>query len=254
MDQNELPEMPPEGEVESDAPESSDMDGPAAAFEASEHVGDTSNLMPEPAPSDERDVSGDEAPTKEYAEMEPPDDGEGMHAAAQGDLSGGVGEAYVRLDVVVSRGEMSVTNAALVEGPLLVEPDLTGDLVYQAMIGQRQVAAGAMPELGYAIALPPPDDESRGHHFRKLSTFDFSVRIPRGEIALDDLADLHIELFRPTRTTQLSTDLPRALGESFERAASESGVDLPEVVARLDGVSVADMPQEAAEMLRAALR
>lgn len=251
MNENEqLPEMAPTGEAFVENPSlpamgSSDAPG---GMDAEPETRASGNHMSEPAPSAEDDEDG-----AEYADMVA--EGDGSAATKPPSFSPDeYGEGYVRLQVHVTNGDMVITDAAVIDGPLITDQDLTGDMVYQALIRERRVAAEAMPELGYAIGLIPPDDPDKGHHFGKLDEFDFNVRIPRGDLTVDDLAELEIELFRPTETTALSIDLPTHPGQTFEQAAADAGTEVPEVVARLQGVNVDNLPAGAAAALRTWLR
>lgn len=248
----QLPEMASAGAAFVENPSlpamgSGDMPG---GMDAESEAPSSGNHMSEPAPSAEDAEDG-----ATYADMVAEGDGADSGAARPPSFAPDEhGDGYVRLQVHVAHGDMVITDAAVIDGPLVTDQDLTGDMVYQALVRQQRVASEAMPELGYAIGLVPPDDPDRGHHFGKLDEFDFNVRIPRGDLTVDDLSDLEIELFRPAETTALSTDLPTHPGQSFEQAAAAAGTELPEVVARLHGVDVDALPKGAATALRTWLR
>jgi len=216
-------------------------------------------VMDQPPPSaanggadgDAETMAADE-PTDEYPDMVP--SGEASEEAGAAAFAAGVdAEGYVRLLVEVDRGEMSILDASVVEGPL-VQPELTGALAYEVTVGDRRVGAGAFDDLTEQHGYAPPDDETPGHRIGEVSRFQFAVRIPRSEITQDQLADLRIALVRPETTTRLSEDIAPGPGVSFEAAAVESGIEEPPVVATLEGISLADLPSAAAEALRRGLR
>lgn len=250
-EQNEqLPEMASAGDAFMENPSLSAMGSsdPPGGMDAETDTPSTGDHMSEPAPSAENDEEG-----KEYPDMAAHGDGAGL-AAPPSFVPDEYGEGYVRLQVHVTGGDMVVTDAAVINGPLVTNQDLTGDMVYQALVRERRVAAEAMPELGYAVGLIPPDDPDKGHHFGKLDEFDFNVRIPRGDLTVDDLAELEIELFRPAETTALSIDLAMHPGQPIAQAVANAGTKMPKVVARLQGVDVDTLPVGAATELRTWLR
>jgi len=163
-------------------------------------------------------------------------------------------EGYVRLLVEVDGSEMRILDASIVEGAL-VQPELTGVMAYEVTIGDRRVGSGAFDDLTEQHAYAPPDEETLGHLISNVGCFQFTVRIPRSEITLDELSDLRIALVRPQTTTQLSMDIVLAPGVSFENAAVESGVaEPPVVIAEMEGINLDALPSPAAEALRRGLR
>ena len=205
-------------------------------------------FMTEPAPI-EVTAEGDMYPDMEAAD-DPPHDTAG---AAAFEASDG-GQGYVRLAVHVRDGAMEIVDASVVDGPLVTNSDLTGQMVYQATVGGRRVAAEAFTELGEAIGFAPPDEPELGHHVAEIGEFEFNVRVPREDLSLNELPTLEIELLRPTRTTQLSEELDVPPGVPFERAAADAGVEMPEVVASLSGLELDSLPSAAQQSLRAKLR
>jgi hypothetical protein len=134
---------------------------------------------------------------------------------------------YVRLRLRVRDGEMDVVGAKAVEGPL-VETKLQGALAYEATLGPRRVAAGAIPDVGERRSFPDPKGkgEMRGHHVEQLRTYEVNVRVPKDQVSAAALPRLEIALYR------LKEELPEArpdmlaaapIGEQFERELREVG-------------------------------
>lgn len=235
----QLPSMAP-------APEATGpggQDQPAAA-----------GVMAEPPPqSDAGGETMEWSPgDQEYPDMEPGDAPPGAEGSASfaADVNR---EGYVRLLVEVDQGDMRVLDASIVEGPL-VQPELTGAMAYEVTIGDRRVGAGAFDDLSEQHGYAPPEADEAGHRVGEVTQYQFTVRVPRSEITQDELPDLRITLVRPQTTTQLSEDITPAFGVPFEDAAVQAGFEEPPVVAALEGISLGDLPSEAAETLRRGLR
>ena len=203
-------------------------------------------LMSEPSPITDGEM-------EEYPEMEPKEPDTQAMVNAASFAAKEHGEGYLRLVVEVDEGKMRVIDASVVDG-VLIEEDLTGEMVYQALINNRRVGAGAFADLSIQIGFAPPDDESIGHSQTEITKFHFVVRIPRAEITLDELADLEIELVRPSSTTMLSTETPAARGVSFSDSTIARGAEPPSTVARMAGLNLDDLPEKAIESLQKGLR
>jgi hypothetical protein len=190
---------------------------------------------------------------EEYPEMEPIAENDQVSRNAMSFAAQEHGEGYLRLVVEVNQGAMSVIDASVVDGPL-IEEDLTGEMIYQALINDRRVGAGAFPDLSVQSGFAPPDNQSLGHSHTVQERFQFVARIPRAEITLAELANLEIELVKPSTTTELSSDTPAARGLSFSASASASGAEAPEIVARMEGVDLDSLSDRASSLLRSGLR
>ena len=240
-------EMNPDDEpiIEDDRlPAMEDLSGSDVMGAVAEAGGE--GTMSEPAPGDGEEM-------EEYPDMEPKGPAPDEMVDAASFAAPEHGEGYLRLVVSVEDNVMTVIDASVVEGPL-VEEDLTGQMVYQAIVNDRRVSAGAFADLAIQSGFAPPDDESLGHSTTEITSYQFVVRIPRSEITLDELADLQIELVRPTTTNELSLDAPVARGITFAESAASTGLETPPVIARLAGVSLDDLPDKASEALRKGLR
>lgn len=159
-----------------------------------------------------------------------------------------VGDGYLRLNIRLENGELSVVGARIVDGPLL-QPDPTGELFYQAVIGDRRIGVGGLPDLEEERGFAPEDDPAAGHGIAPSDGNEFVVRIPRQDITAEELDELEIELVRPSETSASP-----APGQTLEAAAAEEGRDAPEVVARLHGIDLGQTPDDQVEALRRRLR
>jgi hypothetical protein len=134
---------------------------------------------------------------------------------------------YVRLRLRVRDGEMDVVGAKAVEGPL-VESKLQGALAYEATLGKKRVAAGAVPDIGERRSFPDPKGkgELRGHHVEQLRSYEVAVRVPKDQVSAAALPRLEIALYRmKEELPETRTDMLPAgpIGEQFDRELREVG-------------------------------
>lgn len=134
---------------------------------------------------------------------------------------------YVRLRLQVRDGDVSVLGAKAVEGPL-VEPKLQGALAYEATLGKKRIAAGAIPDVGEKRSFPAPKakGEQATHFVTPLETYEINVRVPKDEVTLEKLPRLEVALYR------MKEDVPRVhraalldapLAVQFEKQVREVG-------------------------------
>jgi hypothetical protein len=136
-------------------------------------------------------------------------------------------QGYVRLRLRVRDGEMDVVGAQAVDGPL-VEPKLQGALAYEATLGRKRVAAGAIPDVGERRSFPVPGakGELAGHHVEQLRTYEVNVRVPKEHVSAAALPRLEIALYKmkeelpETRPDMLAAP---PIGEQFDREVREVG-------------------------------
>ena len=107
-------------------------------------------------------------------------------------------EGYVRLRLRVENGEMQIIGARAVEGPLLLEDAIHGDLAYEVRLGQQRITLGTIPDVGEIRSFPPPQptEEIHGHHIIETSGYEFTVRIPRRYFTRKTVNDIEIIVFR----------------------------------------------------------
>lgn len=206
--------------------------------------------MSEAAPPGD-DVTEDEPlPDGDYPDMEPMESFLDQAGSADDVAVTASADAYLRLVVNVDEGVMTVVDGSVVGGRLVVQPDLTGEMVYQATVDGRRIGADAFPNLKEIHSLAPPDDPDKGHHHAELESFDFVVRIPREDVMLDDLARLRIEIFNTRETTEISQVIAPMAGETFETAAARRLLDTPAVLAQMEGVKLDTLPESAVNSIR----
>jgi hypothetical protein len=155
---------------------------------------------------------------------------------------------YVRLRVHVEDGEMSLQDITAVEGPLIENAPLQGDLAYEVLVGGKRVASGSIPDVGLMRSFPHPDPApgQEGHYITPATSFDFMVRIPRDAASENNLRRMQIPLYRIKETPLPQTEGPESLGERFEKELREVG--------RIRGVKIDDLPRSAQAQARRALR
>jgi hypothetical protein len=134
---------------------------------------------------------------------------------------------YVRLRLLVRDGEVSVLSAKSVEGPL-VEGKIQGALAYEVMLGQKRVAAGAIPDVGEKRSFPVPKGRGQqsGHFVTPLESYEINVRIPKERVSLEALPRLEVALYRlkeelPVEHPDELREIP--LGMQFEKQVREVG-------------------------------
>ena len=154
---------------------------------------------------------------------------------------------YVRMRLRVKDGEVSVLDAKAVEGPL-VETKIQGALAYEATLGPRRVAAGAIPDVGEKRSFPAPKGKGpqAGHFVTPLESYEINVRVPKEEVTLKSLPRLEVAVFRvkeelPVAHTALLAAAP--LDVQFDKEVRE--------VARLKGFQPEKHKGAAAQLRKA---
>jgi hypothetical protein len=153
------------------------------------------------------------------------------------------GEGYVRLEVHVENGKLSVTGAKQVAGPLAMPSAVIHGYAYEVLLNEQQVALGSLPDVGVRRAFANADvPDPQGKHFIiNVPTFDFSVRVPNGYFATANLPQLQIVLHNVTEAPDRLTTLAAL--------AKQPGVKTTEV-GRLAGINL----QELTPALRATIQ
>ena len=159
---------------------------------------------------------------------------------------GAAEEGYLRIRVRVEDDELQVKDIRAVEGPLLANEELHGDLAYEVTLGGRRVSSGAVPDVGVMRSFPHPDPApgQEGHHFTPAPSYEFLVRVPREGLSLRSLPRLGVRLYR------IKSPVPRdegseLLGERFETELREVG--------RLQGIRLDALPRSVQAGARRAL-
>ncbi len=157
-------------------------------------------------------------------------------------------EGYVRLHMHVANGQMSVTGAQAVAGPLVQPQSLQHEHAYEATVGTNRVAAESIPDLTERRSYPNPQGGpgQEGHYITHASSYDFIVRIPRNALSLAQLPQLRVTLYQISATAQHQPMGRQALGAQFGQQVKE--------VAQLNGLRIEQLPAPVQENLRKALQ
>lgn len=156
-------------------------------------------------------------------------------------------DGYVRLRLRIQDGEVSVVGAKAVEGPL-VESKLQGALVYEVMLGDERLAAGAIPDAGEQRSFPDPTGApgQEGHYVTPLRSYEVNVRVPKAEVPVSALPKLEIALYRVKEELPVERAAPGPIGQQFERELREIG--------RIKGISADELDKPLAEEVRTAFK
>jgi hypothetical protein len=149
----------------------------------------------------------------------------------EGQVASASQDGYVRAKVRLENGQLSVIELKQVLGPLGMPSGITRGYVYEVLLGEQQVALGSLPDLGVRRSfanrdVPGPEGK---HHFAKLSTIEFFIRIPKNYVSSVNLPKLSIVLHDVR-------DAPHRL-MSLAPLQKQSGVSTVEV-ARLVRISL----------------
>ena len=143
-------------------------------------------------------------------------------------------DGYVRMEVHVENGQLSVIGVKPVPGPLLMPSAVTRGYVYEVLLGEQQVALGSLPDVGLRRAfansdVPGPQGK---HYFINVPAFDFFVRIPKGHFLTANLPKLNIVLHKvedaPDRLTSLAP-LQKQPGVKTVEAGRLAGIKLEQL-------------------------
>jgi hypothetical protein len=184
-------------------------------------------------------ASGENLMTKVQSMTElPPWPGQGPQRPKAGQAAAAPSDGYVRVEIHVASGQLSVTGVSEVPGPLAVPTAVINGPVYEVLLGDEQIALGSLPDVGVRRAfanrdVPGPEGK---HRFVQVPTFDFFARIPKAQVSEQNLAKLTIVLHN---VMQAPDRLVAATA-----LQKQSGVETTEV-ARLSGLSLEQLPAAA---------
>jgi hypothetical protein len=220
-------------------------------------IGGRMSLMPEEPKRDEgtrnrmapfrhvKSPAETRMPKGGYPEQEPPRPPRRTKSA--GRASKPAKEGYVRLRVLVQKGELSVAGAKFVEGPLAPVDTLHPGLAYEVTLGARRVAAGAIVDAGVWRSFPDPlgRPELQGHHITEVPSYEIAVRVPTQELSMSALPKVRITLYRWRGTGPVAPVAGRSLKAQLKGRV--------ETVATLKGIRLSRLSKEAQAELRRAL-
>jgi hypothetical protein len=145
-------------------------------------------------------------------------------------------ERYVRLQIRVENGQMSVVDSHVVDGPLAQTATFEGRYAYEVSASGRLLHAGSVPDLGVVRGFAHPNGtlEQRDHHAYELASYDFHARVPAAALDRSVLPRIAVILYRvkehpPSRAPIAHALSADTLGVQFERELREVGrvVGLP---------------------------
>lgn len=139
----------------------------------------------------------------------PPETGSGDRPAGQ----------YIRLRIRVRGDRMSVIDSHLVDGPLSSVNAFPGNNAYEVTLGDRLLHAGALPDFGEqrAFVAPNPDQGESVHHFTERDVFEFSARLPAGDVTPETIGDVTVRLHRVKGEARTERLTEQPLTVQFER-------------------------------------
>jgi hypothetical protein len=138
-------------------------------------------------------------------------------------------ERYIRLQIRVENGQMSIVDSHVVQGPLAQTSTFEGQYAYE-VTESRLLHAGSLPDLNAVRGFAHPNGtlEQRGHHTYELANYNFQARVPLGAIDRSALPKVAVVLYRVKEHPPSRAPLARAvsadsLGAQLEREVREVG-------------------------------
>ena len=160
-----------------------------------------------------------------------PDSGASLQQPKQARAAAAPPESYLRLEIHVENGQLSVAGIKEVAGPLAVPTSVIHGYVYEALVGGQQVAIGSVPDVGVRRAFANRDVPGKEgkHNFVPVPEFDFYVRVPKAQLSIASLPAMVVILHNVR-------SVPDRI-ESATPLALQPGVQSDEV-GRLGGVQL----------------
>ena len=104
-------------------------------------------------------------------------------------------DSYVRLQVRLQDGTLSLLDAQQVDGPLVQPTTLPYGLVHEVLVDGRQVAVGAHPDANISRSFEEPGHGPGTHHTYELPTVDLTVRVPTAALRGADPSKVTISVY-----------------------------------------------------------
>lgn len=150
-------------------------------------------------------------------------------------------EGYIRFLVRVDGAELSILNARLVDGPLVLPVTIAPGYVYEVTSSGSHIAREWLPDIGVSRAFANIDtpEAHLDHEARKLTSFEFTVRIPLESLSREALPNTQIALYRIATAPEqsLTSELLANQIEDAVQIARLPSLDL----ARLEGPARHDL-------------
>lgn len=131
-------------------------------------------------------------------EPHPPFAGASPQKPKAGPSGSAPSEGYVRVQIHVENGQLSVTGVKEVAGPLVLPATVARGYAYEVLVADQQIALGSIPDAGVHRSfanrdIPGPQGK---HHIVELPAFDFFARIPKTHFSAAILPRLTVVLHR----------------------------------------------------------
>jgi hypothetical protein len=140
-------------------------------------------------------------------------------------------EAYLRLTLRMHDGKMSLIQAHKVDGPLLIEDRIYGNLAYEVILSSKRIALGSIIDVVVNRSFPNPYGMpgQGGHFFAELPSYEFDVRIPAKDLSISVLPNIEIivyEVKSPMDTIIGEKSLAYQFRSELEKASQLKGIDI----------------------------
>jgi hypothetical protein len=157
-------------------------------------------------------------------------------------------KGYLRLRILVSDGELSLSGITFVEGPLLETEELHPGLAYEVTLGSRRIAIGEIPDAGVWRSYPDPEGRPamQGHHITELVSYEIAVRVRVEALTASSLSRLLVTLYRWQAPVPSARVGPTPLKAQFKGRLREIG--------SLKGVRLERLPRATQTAVRRVLR
>ena len=103
-------------------------------------------------------------------------------------------DGYMRMEVRLQDGKLSVLEAHEVQGPLVQPDTLMNGLVSEVLVNNEQVAVAAHPEAIVSRSFEEPGHGPGGHHTSVAPNVEFVVRVPIDALRGVDPANVSIHV------------------------------------------------------------
>ncbi|MGI0033875.1 MAG: hypothetical protein ACRD97_11475 [Nitrososphaeraceae archaeon] len=144
---------------------------------------------------------------------------------------------------MVQNRDISVTEVHKVHGPLIIEEQIDGSLVYEMLISSKRVAIGSLTDVGFNRSFPNPEDVAiqEGHYFVQLPTFEFYARVPIKDLSSSQLSKIEIVVYR------VKSPIAKPVGD--KSLSLEFGNELREI-SRLKGINIRTLSKQSRADIR----
>lgn len=176
-----------------------------------------------------------------------PSDGKTRKAKKDDSVVTGPSEGYIRLNIHVENGKLSVTDIREVPGPLATPRAIIPGHFYEVMVGDKSIALGFLPDLGIRrsfanLDVPGP---ARLDRITTVPSYDFFARIPKSQISAKTLPQLNLVVHKVQQVPeQLIKSVPLLKHTGFKSTE----------VGRLVGINLKKLPKEVRPRLQRILK